>query len=127
MPAEAAVVDASALAALLFGEPRGPDVAEQLDGRVLFAPTLLRYEVSSVCRKKTINNPGKVSQLRSALELFSRLGIREVPVPPSALVEAAAKSGLTTYDAAYLWLAKELGAELVTLDETLRQAASGSP
>jgi predicted nucleic acid-binding protein len=32
--------------------------------------------------------------------------------------------GLTTYDASYLWLARELDAELVTLDRQLAHAAA---
>ena len=119
------MVDASALAALLFGEPGGAEVAEWLAGGILFAPTLLRYEISSVCRKKTMAEPEKADQLRCALDLFTHLRIREVPVPPGSLMETAARVGLTTYDAAYLWLAAELGAELVTLDQKLRRAASG--
>ena len=43
-----------------------------------------------------------------------------------ASVELGLATGLTAYDASYLWLAKELGAELVTLDKALRKAADAS-
>jgi uncharacterized protein with PIN domain len=43
------VVDASALAALLFGEPEGEAVAAQLDGARLVAPCLLGFELANVC------------------------------------------------------------------------------
>ena len=43
-----AVVDASALGALLFGEPRAEEVARRLDRHPLVAPPLLRYELSSI-------------------------------------------------------------------------------
>ena len=33
------------------------------------------------------------------------------------------RTGLTTYDASYLWLARDLGVELVTLDRQLAEAA----
>jgi predicted nucleic acid-binding protein len=33
------------------------------------------------------------------------------------------RTGLTAYDAAYLWLARHLDAELVTLDTELQRAA----
>ena len=46
MPAK--VVDASALASVLFGEPAGGQVAKALGNGPLFAPTLLRYEVGDV-------------------------------------------------------------------------------
>jgi len=123
MRGDRVVPDASAVAALLFGEPAGPEVAERLEGRALFAPTLLRYELASVCLKKGIANPHIRKGLEAALRLFSRLQIREVQVPTDALVEVAAASGLTAYDAGYLWLSRELEAQLVSLDDRLNKAA----
>ena len=41
----------------------------------------------------------------------------------SAIVQLALETGLSTYDASYLWLARRLGAPLVTFDERLRRAA----
>ncbi len=123
MPANGVVVDASAVAALLFGEPSGPEVAERLDGRVLFGPTLLRYEVASVCLRKAREEPDKAKDLRKALSVLSGLGVQEVQVPPEGLVDVAQGTGLTAYDAAYLWLARELGLALVTLDARLEAAS----
>ena len=37
----------------------------------------------------------------------------------------ASATGLTAYDASYLWLARRLGAPLVTLDAQLARAAAG--
>jgi predicted nucleic acid-binding protein len=119
MRKNAAVVDASALAALLFGEPPGPNVASRLGGKRLFAPSLLRYELANVCSRKIQTAPGKEKILLSALDLFYDLGIQEVQIPPGELIPIAQATGLTAYDAAYLWLARELGAELVTLDHEL--------
>jgi predicted nucleic acid-binding protein len=127
MAVEAVVVDASALAALLFGEPSGPEMASRMNERGLFAPTLIRYELASVCLKKVRAEPEMHGKLRVALGLYSRLGVREVQVPPDVLPEVAWRAGLTTYDAAYLWLARELGAELLTLDRSLQQALRRMP
>ncbi len=118
-PNRAAVVDASALAAILFGEPSGPRLAEHLEGRALFAPTLLVYELANVCLKKGKAAPEKAEALKVALDLLPRMDIREVRIPEGALLDTARKTGLTAYDAAYLWLSRELEAELVTLDEDL--------
>jgi predicted nucleic acid-binding protein len=122
----AVVVDTSALAALLFGEPPGPKVASRLGGRRLFAPTLLRYELANVCRRKIQTAPAKRTMLLSALDLFHDLGIQEVQIPPGQLIPIAQATGLTAYDAAYLWLSRELGAELITLDREL-DATTGRP
>lgn len=121
MPAR--VVDASALAALLFGEPAGDKVAKALRKGPLFAPTLLRYEVASVCLKKIRRHPAWRANLLAALDLLARMDVQEVEVPPADAVELAERTGLTIYDAAYLWLARSLGAALVTLDSRLENAA----
>jgi uncharacterized protein with PIN domain len=51
MPAK--VVDASAIAALLFGEPEADAVAAQLAGSRLVAPGLLPFELANVCLIKS--------------------------------------------------------------------------
>lgn len=119
------VVDASALAAMLFGEPDASYVADRLEGRALFAPTLLRYELVSIALKKIARRPLSHGSILAALTLFERLDIREVQVPPTELVEGARESGLPVQDFAYLWLARTLQAELVTLDERLRGSGPG--
>jgi predicted nucleic acid-binding protein len=120
----AVVVDASALAALLFGEPEAEEVVARLGERDLLAPTLLPYEVGSVGLKKLNRYRSQRAAIRQAMELFTRLGVRQIEVPVVAVVELAELKGLTVYDAAYLWLARVLGCELVTLDRAL-EAASG--
>ena len=124
MAVDFAVVDASAIASVLFGEPPGPDVAEALEGRQLVAPTLLRYELGSVCLKKRKLYPEKEDLLLQSLGLLNRLQLREVGVVENRVIELAERAHLTYYDACYLWLARELGAELVTLDDRLSEAWS---
>jgi len=43
------------------------------------------------------------------------------------VVELAELEALTAYDAAYLWLSRALGCELVTLDQALAAAARDQP
>ena len=123
--AEFAVVDASALASLLFGEPQAGEVAEALHGRHLVCPTLLLYELGSVCLKKCQIYPAMKGSLLEALGLLDRLELREVGVVDKEVIELAEQKRRTYYDACYLWLARELGAELVTLDSRLREAWEG--
>lgn len=118
----AKVVDASALAAVLFGEPAGGRVAEALGEDPVFAPTLLRYELASVCLKKIHRHPDRRDDLVAALGLLRRMDVREVEVPAVEATELAERAGLTVYDAAYLWLARSIGAALVTLDARLEAA-----
>jgi predicted nucleic acid-binding protein len=121
MPAD--VVDASALAALLFGEPDAESVAARLGGARLVSPSLLRYELASVYLKKARRYPHQRPGLLEALRLFPRLGIEEVQIPADALAVLSERSGVTVYDAAYLWVARHLDAPLVTLDKRLAAAA----
>jgi predicted nucleic acid-binding protein len=118
------VVDASALAAVLFGEPAGAEVSKRLTEGPILAPTLLRYEMSSVCLKKIRRHPDQRAELLQALALFPRLDIQEVDIPIIETTELAEREGLTAYDAAYLWLSRSLSVELVTLDTGLEAAAT---
>lgn len=119
----AAVVDASALAALLFGEPDAEAVADRLADRRLLAPTLLRYELASVYLKKRSRHPDRRPILEAMLRLYPEMGIEEVQVDAHEAAILAEERDLTAYDAAYLWVARRFGVELVTLDERLAAGA----
>ncbi len=119
------VVDASALAAVLFGEPRSREVEERLRGAVMVAPTLLPYELGNTCLKKIAQDPDRRPQLQEALSYYSRLQLEEVEVPPLEVMSLAEAAKLSFYDASYLWLSRSLGVPLVTLDRKLQDAASG--
>lgn len=123
----AAVVDASALGALLFNEPEGPAIARQLGDATLFAPGLLPYEIASVCAMKMRRDRKHRDLLLAAFALFESLDIEAVDVDHRAVVSLADETGLTAYDASYLWLARTLGADLVTLDRELATASRRAP
>jgi predicted nucleic acid-binding protein len=71
---------------------------------------------------KLFGNPWRRSEAATALE--ERWGIVWCEVDPTETVLVANATGLTTYDAAYLWLAGSLGADLVTLDARLATAGA---
>jgi predicted nucleic acid-binding protein len=118
------VVDASALAALLFGEPEAGAVAMRLDGARLVAPALLAFELANVCLVKCRRHPRLREALLAGFRLRHRLGVEEVAVDQDAALALSIETGLTAYDASYLWIARELGAELVTLDKALGKAGA---
>jgi len=120
------VVDASALAALVFQESRADEVADRLAQGRLVAPALLYFEMASICRKKIALAPRQRKTMIAAYHKSLQLEIESLPVDFHALVQTAEKARLTTYDAAYLWLANTLSAQLITLDERLANAASGA-
>ena len=116
------VVDASAIVALLFNELTQKKVVARLRGASLHAPGLLEFEVANACLKKMLASPGERQML---LEAFSSLNALSIALERINLAEAIAlarRTKLTLYDASYLWLARALDAELVTLDDKLARA-----
>ena len=118
------VVDASAVAAFLFDEPHSEAVKKRLLGASLAAPALLHFELANVCWKMSLRHPAKRDAILAAFARRGRLGVREAPVDQDGAVQLALATSLTAYDASYLWLARHLGVELVTLDRRLAHAAA---
>ncbi len=84
---DAKVVDASALAALLFGELEADLVAAQLDGARLVAPSLLAFELANVCLVKCRRHPDQREALLAAFDLRDRLGVEEIAVDHAGAVD----------------------------------------
>ena len=113
------VVDASAIGALIFGEPEADEIAVRLSNATMAAPALLWFEVANVCVKKMRAHPSLREKISEALALGRNLPIQIVDVDHGETVKLAMKTELTAYDASYLWLAQTLGVEIVTLDKML--------
>ncbi len=118
------VVDASALAALVYAEAEEVEIARRLLGMRLVAPLLLEFEMANVCVTKIRRDPASAELLVRGFDRFTRMEIESLDVDHAAVIELANRVGLTSYDASYLWLARHLGAELVTLDARLAAAAA---
>jgi predicted nucleic acid-binding protein len=110
------VVDASALGALVFGEPEAEPIVSKLSNAPLVAPALLWFELASICLKKIKAHPAQRTLLFNAFNLASKLAIQIFEVDHSEVILLARETDLTTYDASYVWLAQRLKGELVTLD-----------
>ncbi len=128
MPATSAkVIDCSAFVAMLFDEETAPEIAARLGSAILAAPVLLHFEIANVCLKKLRRFPAEREALLAAYQRRHRLPVETLDVDHAAVLALADRTGLTVYDASYLWLARSLGAELVTLDVKLAQADARSP
>jgi predicted nucleic acid-binding protein len=119
------VVDASALGAVVFGEPRAEEIAGLLKEALLIGPTLLPFEMASLCLKKIKAHPAKREVILEAYNASGMLDLEYLEVEQKEVIALAEQTGLTTYDSAYLWLARQTGGLLVTLDAKLRLAAKG--
>jgi predicted nucleic acid-binding protein len=120
------VADASVIAAIIFEEPRADEANALASGADLYAPTILAYELGSVARKKAIADPGGVDAIAAALEAGLAWHIRWTDVQHVAVLRLALQTGLSTYDASYLYLARVLDVPLITFDEGLRAAADAT-
>ena len=118
------VVDASAVGALVFGEPQAETVAAHLGEHPLAAPALIWFELASIALKKLKAYPAERIHILRALTLARSMAIRTAEVDHCAIIALSERTALTTYDASYLWLAQELGGELVTLDKKLARVAA---
>jgi predicted nucleic acid-binding protein len=116
------VVDASAVVALLFNEVTREGIVPQLRNATLRAPNLIGFEVANACLKKIRAAPAERQALIEAFSLLDALSISLESVDLDAAILLAERTKLTLYDASYLWLARELSAELVTLDDKLAHA-----
>ncbi len=117
------VIDASALAAAIFGEASAEYVAAQVRGCDLVAPHLLEFELVNVCISKMRRVPADRELLLTAYRKRGTIKVETVDVDYADVLALAQRTGLTGYDASYLLLAHTLGVDLVTLDRQLQTAA----
>ena len=117
----AVVIDASAVAAVLFDEPEAEPVRASVHGR-LIAPDLIRYELASVCLAKTLRYPDRAADIEARHALVDSLELTLYKPDWGDLPRLAFRWALSAYDAAYLQLALARQAALVTLDARLAAA-----
>ena len=116
------VVDASAIASILFGEPEGPTVCAHCAGETLLAPELIDFEIANAALKRIRKHPDSEPWVLAMLMGLTVLPLSRLPVSTGEVTALAGRTGLSAYDASYLWLALSRDAELVTLDRRLSQA-----
>jgi len=115
------VVDASAVAAVVFDEPEAAPVIATITG-ALIAPGLLRYELASICATKLAREPQRAKLILARYGLLARLDVDYADPDWESLPLLARRWGISAYDAAYLQLALAHKAPLVTLDSRVAKA-----
>jgi len=122
------VADTSVLAAVTFREPGADAMALRLRGSEGFAPRVPQFEMANVAWKRIRRQPAEalatLTLLQAALGEGSHIQWMDVNITDVVLVAQA--TGLTPYDASYLWLAGSLGADLLTLDTRLAAAGAAA-
>lgn len=118
------VLDASAAVDMLVGTPAGGRVTQRIleDGGPAHAPHLLDVEVTSALRRGVKRRVLDAVRATEALDDFAYLSLVRHPHGPLLPRMWALRDNLSAYDAAYVALAEELGAPLLTLDARLASA-----
>lgn len=122
-----AVVDASVLAVFYLTDDARRDavVARLSAGDALYAPAHLDAEVVSALRGLARVNPTLQRAAPAALQHLAGLPVRRMPLAPLLDRMWALRANVTAYDAAYVALAEQLAAPIITCDAKLA-AASGT-
>jgi predicted nucleic acid-binding protein len=119
-----AVVDASVLATFYSASDnrRQQTVARMSAGHGLFAPAHLDVEVVSALRTTSRSNPALAAAVPAALQHLTGLPVRRMPLAPLLARMWELRDDITPYDAAYVALAEQLRATLITCDVRLASA-----
>jgi predicted nucleic acid-binding protein len=117
------VADASVMAALVFEEPTADEADRLVRDTELYEPVLLAYELTHVALKKSLLRPDRSPAIETSLDIALHMVTRWVEVDHLAVLRLALDSGISAYDAAYLWAARSSGLPLVTFDEKLKRAS----
>lgn len=117
------VPDASALAVALIDDGRaGQQVRDRLRGNYLAAPELVDLEVVAVVRKRVLSAGLHPDRAAQAIEDLASLPLTRVAHRHLLGRVWELHQNVTPYDAAYVAVAKQLDAILVTADQRLSTA-----
>jgi predicted nucleic acid-binding protein len=117
------VIDASAVLEILKQTPVGLNLQEILGDRFLDAPHVIDLEVANVLRRWVFSGAMTDIDAKRALDSFLAMPITRHPHTNLLPEIWKLRHNLTAYDAAYLALARFLGAELLTMDDGLSKRA----
>ena len=83
------------------------------------APASIDFGPANVFPTNLGRHPERSASLPESFGLRRRFAIREMMVDRDASVRLAFVSRTSSYDASHLWLARDLGIELIILDKRL--------
>ena len=119
------VIDTSALIAVLVAEPERDAIVSATTGHALIGPGSIPWEVGNAFTAMIKRRRIEIADAQRGLEIFASIPVRYVEVDLVNALSIAAEANIYAYDAYFLECAARCGAPLLTLDRSLRRAASG--
>jgi predicted nucleic acid-binding protein len=116
------VVDASALVELLLQRKRAPAVLQAVGATQMVAPDVINPEVLWALRRRERQGTLRADRARQAVEDLLDAPLRRFPTLELLPTVWSLRANVTSYDACYVALARELGCALVTADRRLSRA-----
>jgi predicted nucleic acid-binding protein len=116
------VVDASALVELLLQRERAPAVVQAVGDSQMVAPDLINPEVLWALRRRERRGILRPDRARQAVEDLLDAPLRRFPTLELLATAWTLRANITSYDACYVALARELECPLVTADRKLSRA-----
>ena len=117
------VVDSSVFAAIAFDELEAREALSLVKGYEFYAPFLMAFEVTNIAWKKVNRDPSQRLEILEGLTAALNTPINWTAIDFNETLKLALETGLTAYDASYLYLAQTLGMPLATFDRKLRSTA----
>jgi predicted nucleic acid-binding protein len=81
--------------------------------------------LTHIAQKKSLTHPERRTFFDQALIECLDMDLRLVEPDHKSVLRLALDTGLASYDACYLYIARMLGVPLLTFDERLKRAARG--
>jgi predicted nucleic acid-binding protein len=116
------VIDASALVELLLQRERAPAVLQAVGTTDMVAPDVINPEVLWALRRRERNGTLRADRVRQAVADLLDAPLQRFSTLPLLPAVWELRANVTSYDACYVALARDLGCALVTGDRRLSRA-----
>jgi predicted nucleic acid-binding protein len=116
------VIDAPALVELLLRRERASAVLQAVGDTQMVAPDVINPEVLWALRRRERNGKLRADRARQAVEDLLDAPLRRFPTLPLLPAVWELRANVTSYDACYVALARDLHCALVTGDRRLSRA-----
>ncbi len=117
------VIDASAILAVIIGEPERDRVVEITAGHSLVGPGSIPWEIGNAFSSMLKLRRLSVEEAKRGLTIFQSIPIRYLAVDMENAISIAHAHDLYAYDAYFLDCATRHAAPLLTLDRPLKRVA----